>query len=278
VYPYEENNVIIETKMIGGTSLLDDIQALGALRHLPLQRVGVKGLRYPAFVPRIGQDNLGIIAEFGLFVQLEASKRGAHMSRFVEILHEKPLLLSLEEQRSLTTAMLLRLDASAGEIETRFSYFMEKSAPVSQCKSLMEYQVEYKTIYDGSNFQQELIVCVPVSSVCPCSKAISEYGAHNQRAQITLRVSSDPATSFGVEDLIAIAEEEASCDLFAILKRSDEKYVTEKAYNQAKFVEDVVRDVAHRVQTELGVKAYRVSAENFESIHHHSAYAELVRV
>ncbi|MCW5624510.1 MAG: GTP cyclohydrolase I FolE2, partial [Burkholderiales bacterium] len=191
--------------------------------------------------------------------------------RFVEILNEHEGALSVESFEEMLRRMVERLDAKAGHIEMTFPYFINKAAPVSGVKSLLDYEVTIMgEVRDGA-YIQSIKVVVPVTSLCPCSKQISEYGAHNQRSHVTMTVRTRDFV--WIEDLVRVAEEQASCELYGLLKRPDEKYVTERAYDNPKFVEDLVRDVATRLNADDRIEAYVVESENFESIHNHSAYA-----
>jgi len=193
------------------------------------------------------------------------------MSRFIEILESYEKVLSVESFVDMLSKMTERLEAEEGHIEMSFPYFVMKKAPISGVESLMNYQVTFYGERKGNKNTMSVEVVVPVTSLCPCSKGISDYGAHNQRSHITIRATLEQF--MWIEELIEIAEREASCELWGILKRPDEKYVTERAYDNPKFVEDIVRDVAAALNAEERVLAYVVESENFESIHNHSAYA-----
>lgn len=255
-----------------------DVQSQEDHRHLRIDEVGVRGVRYPLRLAGSGgvypQD---CQANFTMTVMLPADKKGTHMSRFIELLEEhRHLPFDGAVLRNLFIHMLRRLNAEQGSIDVRFMFFVEKIAPVSQVKSLMDYEGGWtikKNIADDSPLLENIWITAPVTSLCPCSKAISEYGAHNQRSHLTLQATCQPNQEIGFMDLIRMAEEEASCQLYGILKRPDEKFITEYAYDHPKFVEDLVRDVAIRLRNDSRVKHYEVIAENFESIHNHSAYA-----
>jgi GTP cyclohydrolase I len=193
------------------------------------------------------------------------------MSRFVEILNAQEREISVESFESILRDMMRRLEAEFGHIEMTFPYFIEKSAPVSGVKSLMDYEITFTGEIDRSEYTFTMKVVVPVTSLCPCSKGISDYGAHNQRSHVTVAARTN--SHVWIEELVRMAEDEASCELFGLLKRPDEKYVTERAYDNPKFVEDIVRDVATKLNDDRRVDAYVVESENFESIHNHSAYA-----
>jgi len=250
---------------------LPDIQATPDERALGIDRVGVRGVRYPLVVEtRSGPRST--VAVFDMYVALPPHVKGTHMSRFLEILEGRRGAFSPGAFRSLMGEMLARLEADAGYVEARFPYFVEKTAPVSGVKSLMDYEVAFRAeARPGRDCEFTLQVMVPVTSLCPCSKKISNYGAHNQRSHIT--ITAKIAEHLWIEELIDIAESEGSCELYGILKRPDEKYVTERAYDNPKFVEDMVRDVAVRLNAEPRVRSYVIESENFESIHNHSAYA-----
>jgi GTP cyclohydrolase FolE2 len=209
-------------------------------------------------------------------VGLPAATKGTHMSRFVELLQSETRSLDQRAFKSLVLDMLERLEARTGEIEMCFPYFVTKTAPVSRVQSQLDYQVCWRgRVSDESPYSFRMQVSVPATSLCPCSKEISAYGAHNQRSMI--RIEAELAGDMAIEELIAMAERSASCELYGLLKRADEKHVTERAYDNPKFAEDLVRDVALELDTKPGVLAYVVEAENFESIHNHSAFARLVR-
>jgi GTP cyclohydrolase I len=209
-----------------------------------------------------------------MYVNLPHNFKGTHMSRFVEILHGEREI-SVESFRAMLEKMTHRLEADAGHIEMSFPFFVMKKAPVSGVESLMDYKASLIGEQKNGKAETWIRVVVPVTSLCPCSKKISEYGAHNQRSHVTIKAKL--RKHLWIEELIDIAEQEASCELYGILKRPDEKYVTERAYDNPKFVEDLVRDVARRLNDEERVGAYVVEAENFESIHNHSAYALIER-
>jgi GTP cyclohydrolase IB len=253
---------------------LGDVQSLPDDRNLPIDAVGVRGLRYPIVI-KSGEAVAPTIATLSMAVALPAIAKGTHMSRFVELLEAQSGPISLKRFRQLVAAMLERLDADSGEVELGFRWFARKTAPVSGIDSLLDYEVSWRGMRAQGKDSLWLTVAVPATSLCPCSKAISAYGAHNQRSNI--RIETELAGEMAIEDLIAIAERSASCEVYGLLKRPDEKYVTERAYDNPKFVEDLVRDVALALNQEPRVGAYVVEAENFESIHNHSAFARIVR-
>ncbi|MDH5219157.1 MAG: GTP cyclohydrolase FolE2, partial [Gammaproteobacteria bacterium] len=215
------------------------------------------------------------IANFNMYVNLPHNFKGTHMSRFVEILNQHEREISVSSFKEMLSEMTERLEAQSGHIEMSFPYFVNKAAPISRVESLLDYEVTF--IGEIINGKPDLFikVVVPVTSLCPCSKKISQYGAHNQRSHVTVSVRT---TDFvWIEELIDLVEAEASCELFGLLKRPDEKYVTERAYDNPKFVEDIVRDIAARLNADDRIAAYTVESENFESIHNHSAYALIER-
>jgi GTP cyclohydrolase I len=259
---------------IDPSMVMPDVQSSVDTRHIPIQRVGVKGVRHPVLVAPGKGPALATIAQWELTVALPAQEKGTHMSRFVALLEQyRATPMTPVVFGSMAQAMLPLLHAEKGDISARFPYFMEKTAPVSGVASLMDYDLTWTARADAAGVEFELSILVPVTSLCPCSKAISEYGAHNQRSHVTVNaVFSDPAL-VDIDTLIRSIEQQGSCELWGLLKRTDEKFVTERAYDNPKFVEDLVRDVAAQVQGVAGVQRFRVEAENFESIHNHSAYA-----
>lgn len=257
---------------------IEDVQGSPDGRNIPIDWVGIRNLRYPIRFGDLTQDHASTQPSVGVFnmhVALPAHQKGTHMSRFVEILENLRVenrLLTLHALEDMAMEMLQKLDTHAAKIEMKFTYFREKSAPISGVKSLMDYEVTLFTechLHQGCKTTIEIIV--PVTSLCPCSKTISDYGAHNQRSHLTLQVQIDG--EFAIETLIQIAEDEASASLYGLLKRPDEKFVTEQAYNNPKFVEDMVRDLAKRLSDTPQITHYIVESENFESIHNHSAHA-----
>lgn len=255
---------------------LADVQAALDRRELAIDRVGVRGMLHPMPVMTAHGDIVNTVVRADMYVSLPPEVKGTHMSRFVELLRDQPEPIGAAAMRRLMERMLDRLGADAGHIEFRFPYFMMKQAPVSGAAGMLDYDVAVRaTTLPGSGCRLVLSVTAPVTSLCPCSKEISEYGAHNQRSHITIaaRVDGD----VWIEDLVRMAEEEASCEVFGVLKRADEKWVTERAYDNPKFVEDLVRDIALRLDRDDRILSYTVESENFESIHNHSAYALIER-
>jgi GTP cyclohydrolase I len=253
---------------------IEDVQGRADTREIPINRVGVKDVYHPVRVKDRSNGEQHTIANFNMYVNLPHHFKGTHMSRFIEILHHEREI-SVDSFRAMLEEMTQRLDADAGHIEMSFPYFVMKKAPATGVESLMDYRASLiGERRDGRN-ELWLKVVVPVTSLCPCSKKISDYGAHNQRSHIT--ISAKIRDHIWIEELVEMAEQEASSELFGILKRPDEKYVTERAYDNPKFVEDMVRDIAVRLNKEERVLAYVVESENFESIHNHSAYALIER-
>jgi len=256
---------------------IPDTQSERDERHLAIQRVGVKDVRYPLTLTVAGLAQ-STAALWSLDVALPAEKKGTHMSRFIAWLDELALSGQALDAASLRTRhaqMLQLLGAQEGRIEAAFSFFLRKRAPVSGVQSLLDYQGRWISETRGGLSTVWMEVAVPVKSLCPCSKEISDYGAHNQRSLVTLRVELLQPVEW--QQLVRFAEESASCELWPLLKRPDEKWVTERAYQNPKFVEDLVRDVALKLDADERIGRYRVDVENFESIHNHSAYARIER-
>ncbi len=265
------------------TNSLDvaDVQGRADTRHIAIDRVGIRGIRHPIRVRAADGGVQHTVATFSMTVKLREDVKGTHMSRFVELLEAEraaEIALDTTELAALLKRMVIKLNVEEGQIALTFPYFIEKTAPVSHVKSLLDYEVTLAgEIRDGVT-RITTKVLAPVTSLCPCSKEISAYGAHNQRSHLTITVESDAAAAaITADEIIRIAESEASSELYGILKRVDEKFVTERAYDNPKFVEDLVRDVAAALNREPRVSAYSIEAENFESIHNHSAYAVIER-
>jgi GTP cyclohydrolase I len=254
---------------------IPDVQAYADTRRLAIDQVGIKAIRHPVRVARKCGGVQHTVATFGLYVGLPHHFKGTHMSRFVEILNAREREIDVDSFQAMVAEMAERLEAASGRIEMRFAYFIDKAAPVSGVRSLMDYDVTFSAELAAGVRRFTMKVVVPVTSLCPCSKEISAYGAHNQRSHVT--IEGRTRGFVWIEDLVHYAESEASSQLYGLLKRPDEKYVTEHAYDHPKFVEDLVRDVAARVEADDRIEAYRVEAENFESIHNHSAYAMIER-
>ena len=250
---------------------IEDVQGRADTRRLPINRVGIKDISHPVRVRDRSAGEQHTIASFNMYVSLPHNFKGTHMSRFVEILHRHEREISVESFGKMLAEMTEHLDATSGHIEMTFPYFIMKKAPASGVESLMDSRASLIGEHRHGHTEMWVRVSVPVTSLCPCSKNISDYGAHNQRSHVT--ITAKLRSHMWIEELIEIAESEASCELYGILKRPDEKYVTERAYDNPKFVEDMVRDVATRLNLDARVAAYLVESENFESIHNHSAYA-----
>ena len=253
---------------------IEDVQGRADTRRLPINRVGIKDIRHPVRVKDRSAGEQHTIATFNMYVSLPHNFKGTHMSRFVEILHGEREI-SVESFRMMLEKMTERLDADTGHIEMSFPFFVMKKAPVSGVESLMDYHATLIGERRKGATEMWVRVTVPVTSLCPCSKKISDYGAHNQRSHVTIKAKL--RSHLWIEEIIGIAESEASSELYGILKRPDEKYVTERAYDNPKFVEDMVRDVAARLNADDRIASYVVECENFESIHNHSAYALIER-
>ncbi len=252
-------------------SAIADVQNSLDTRQIPIDKAGIKDIQHPIKVRDRSGGEQHTIATFNMYVNLPHNFKGTHMSRFVEILNNHEYEITVDSFKRMLDEMAERLEAEAGHIEMSFPYFVTKSAPVSGVKSLIDYQVSFVGQVRQRKPCMLIKVVVPVTSLCPCSKEISDYGAHNQRSHVTVTVRTRGFV--WIEDLIDVVESEASCQLYGLLKRPDEKYVTEQAYDNPKFVEDMVRDVAARFNDDERVAAFVVESENFESIHNHSAYA-----
>jgi len=248
-----------------------DVQNSQDTRQIPINKVGIKDIRHPIKVSDRSGGEQNTIANFNMYVNLPHNFKGTHMSRFVEILNNHERELTVKSFKEMLSEMIQRLEAEAGHIEMSFPYFVNKKAPVSGVESLMDYDVSFIGEISNGKPEMSLRVLVPVTSLCPCSKKISDYGAHNQRSHVTITVKTSDFV--WIEDIIDLVEKEASCELYGLLKRPDEKQVTERAYDNPKFVEDMVRDVAARLNADERINYYVVESENFESIHNHSAYA-----
>jgi len=254
---------------------IPDVQGSADTRRIPINKVGIKDIRHPVRIRDRGGYDQHTVATFNMYVNLPHDFKGTHMSRFVSLLNEQEREITVASFREMLGEMTTRLEAEVGHIEMSFTFFVNKAAPVSRITGLMDYEVTLIGEIRDSQPEMWLQVVVPATSLCPCSKKISDYGAHNQRSHITLKVKA--SENLWIEELIDLAEREASSELYAILKRPDEKHVTERAYENPKFVEDIVRDLAACLDADQRILAYSVATENFESIHNHSAYALIER-
>lgn len=258
--------------MVANINEIPDIQGTPDTRRIAIDQVGIKDIRYPITVRDRHGEALPTVARATMTVHLPEEYKGTHMSRFIQILHEHKEPLAADTFGALMETMLTRLDASAGRIELSFPYFARKKAPVSGVESLMDYEVKLTGDVDTDGTRRFFIgVLIPVTSLCPCSKEISDYGAHNQRAHVTVDARVDGP--IWIQDIVDMVEKSSSAELYAVLKRPDEKYVTEQAYDNPKFVEDMIRDVSGRLNADQRIRAYKLECENFETIHNHQAYA-----
>lgn len=261
-----KNNTVTEAVKCS----LPDTQNQADIRDIPIDKVGIKNLKYPITVKDRDNGIQHTIATVAMTVDLPKEFKGTHMSRFVEVLMNKREI-HIDSIFEILKEMQSKLHANSAHIELDFPYFKEKLAPVSKKPSLIDYRIKFHAVMNKNKKDVIMTVVVPVKTLCPCSKNISKYGAHNQRGEVTVAVRFNDLVWF--EDIISIIEQSASCELFTLLKRDDEKYVTEKAYENPVFVEDVVRNVVQKLKQNDKILWYHVEAENFESIHNHNAYA-----
>ena len=264
-----------QTKKKADVLSIEDVQGSADTRRIPINQVGIKDIRHPIRIKDRAGGEQHTIANFSMYVDLPQDFKGTHMSRFVEILNNYEREITTDTFKEMLTEMTARLGAASGHIQMRFPYFINKKAPVSGVQSLMDYDVTFTGERKNGQNCLRIKVVVPVTSLCPCSKKISDYGAHNQRSHVT--VDCKAKGFIWIEEIIDVVEKEASCELYGLLKRPDEKYVTERAYDNPKFVEDMVRDIAVKFNADDRIRAYVVESENFESIHNHSAYAMVVK-
>jgi len=257
-----------------------DVQNSPDDRNVPIDRVGVSGLSYPIVVlePDGGRQNT--IAQLSLSVSLPADRKGTHMSRFIEVIDGHRGEITMRTIPSILADLRERLSTDRARIEVKFPYFLERTAPASGKKALMNYECQFHGEVHGSEDDFVVTVAVPVNSLCPCSKALSDHNAHNQRGTITIDVRSardeeGKPQIVWIEELIAIAEKSASAPVYPLLKRDDEKHVTHEMYANPVFVEDMVRNVAVKLREDPRIAWFRVHAENQESIHNHNAFAEV---
>ena len=260
-------------------SVMADVQSTRDERALPIEQVGIRGVRHPLTI-RTKTGSFPSVGNFEMDVALPAHIKGTHMTRFMAILQQQDESIDSTSVVSMVREMLPLLDATEGRVQFTYTHFVKKAAPVSGVESLMDYEVTWmskgkKNAAGSIDVELHLRAVVPVMSLCPCSKEISDFGAHNQRSHVTMTVALDPQTKMTVEDLVTAAESEASSELWGLLKRPDEKWVTERSYSNPKFVEDLVRDVAGQLKADERILSFAVEAENFESIHNHSAFAKI---
>jgi GTP cyclohydrolase I len=254
---------------------IPDVQSDPDSRKLAIDKVGIKAIRHPVRIQERSGGAQHTVALFNMYVGLPHHFKGTHMSRFVEILEAHEREITVESFQLMLREMVDKLEAEEGHIEMSFPYFIEKKAPVSGVRSLMDYDVAFTGEIRNGRQRFTMKVVVPVTSLCPCSKKISERGAHNQRSHVTVTARTNDFV--WIEEIVDIVERQASSELYGLLKRPDEKFVTERAYDNPKFVEDLVRDVAAVLNLDERIDAYVVESENFESIHNHSAYALIER-
>ena len=266
--PQQSDNPTIKDKQ--RMNAIADVQSSRDLRNLPINQVGIKDLRFPITL-NTAEGSQSTVARLTMTVFLPADQKGTHMSRFVALMEQQTEALDFDRLHKLTAEMVALLNSHSGKISVSFPFFRKKSAPVSGIQSLLDYDVTLTGEIKNGAYSHNLKVMVPVTSLCPCSKEISQYGAHNQRSHVTVSLTAN--AEVGIEEIIDCVEAQASCQLYGLLKRPDEKYVTEKAYENPKFVEDMVRDVATALIADGRIESFIVESENFESIHNHSAYA-----
>jgi GTP cyclohydrolase IB len=240
-------------------------------RELRIDKVGVRGLRFPIQIRDKAHVLQNTVATIGMYVDLPKEFKGTHMSRFIEVLNAHGNVVHVENITDILHAMQKKLHAATAHLEMEFPFFLTKKAPVSGMEGLMDYTARFDATASGKEIDFVLTVMASVTTLCPCSKAISQYSAHNQRGTVTVKIRSKQA--IWIEDLIALVESCASSELYSLLKRQDEKAVTERAYENPVFVEDLVRNVALKLNAHADVTWYKVEAENYESIHNHNAYA-----
>jgi len=257
---------------------MPDVQGYKDSRQLDINRVGIKAIRSPVIVHDKSAPQHSV-ATFALSVFLSKDKKGTHMSRFTQLLNDyRQFEISAQTISEIQTEMLSRLESEAGTISMQFPYFIDKAAPVTGQTGMLDYNITLQctTLTDGAT-ETRVRTDIPVTTLCPCSKEISDYGAHSQRSVISINALLHKQNDFYWEDVIVNAEQQASAQLYSQLKRADEKYVTEQAYNNPRFVEDLIREVATTLNDNRNISAYELEVENFESIHNHSAWAQIVR-
>ena len=254
-------------------TLLPDTQNTKDIRNIVINQVGIKDILHPIKFVNRDNESHPTVANFTMTVRLPENVKGTHMSRFIEILNDGDCSFGIGTCMNLVQTVADKLDSSDAQIIVDFPFLRNKKAPSSSVESLLDYKVTLTGTIVNDEPELTLKVVVPVTSLCPCSKSISKYGAHNQRSHITIEAKAAKGETIYLEDLIDLAEDKASSELYAILKRDDEKVVTERAYENPAFVEDIVRDIAVELNTNKKVYFYCLESENFESIHNHSAYS-----
>ena len=259
---------------------MEDVQSYADERQIAIDRVGVRGLRYPITVLDPSNRTQETTAEVTMSVSLPHQFKGTHMSRFIEVLNEHRGEVTLRTLPTILADVRQRLEAEQAHVKVAFPYFIERTAPVSGAKSLMDYECWFLAESSGAESDFVLGVDVPITTLCPCSKTISEYGAHNQRGHVRVQVRTSIRDSGGceivwIEELVELAEDCASAPLYPLLKRSDERHVTMQAYDNPAFVEDVVRDISARLRSDSRIQWHSVDVETLESIHNHNAYASI---
>lgn len=257
---------------------IPDVQGYEDLRHVAITRVGIKSIKAPIIV-RDKSIQQHTVADCAFSVYLPEDRKGTHMSRFTQLLNDyRSTVITAGNFADIYLEMLNRLDSDAGTITMNFPYFIEKVAPVTKLPGMMDYSITMTATASGNNdIETRIKIDVPVTTLCPCSKEISEYGAHSQRSVISIDALLSTTNNFHWEDLIISAEQQASAQLYSQLKRADEKFVTEHAYDNPRFVEDLIREVAAVLNKNTDIASYFLEVENFESIHNHSAFAQIVR-
>ena len=256
---------------------MPDVQASNDSRQVAIDRVGVKEVVYPIRLRTKAGGEQTTVANINMYVALPHHQKGTHMSRFLEVLNEHSCQpLTPDDIPAVTEAIRVRLNAAEAHFEASFTYFIEKHAPVTGQAGLMNYEATFECTATADGPRQDMVlrVAAPATSLCPCSKEISDYGAHNQRCRIEAAIRTEGEMMW-IEDLATRLEDAASHPVYAVLKRPDEKFVTEKAYDNPKFVEDIIRDLAVILDTDESISWYRITSENFESIHSHNAYAQI---
>lgn len=255
---------------------MKDVQNLPDHRKIYIDKVGIKNLKLPIVVKNPKQGRQNTVADVNFYVDLPHNFKGTHMSRFVEILNDYRDSFDISSVHEILQTARRKLKALKAHLELTFPYFIEKEAPVSRAPGLIDYVCTISAASNGNKHDDiVLTVKVPITTLCPCSKEISKYGAHNQRSIVTLSVRTN--TTVWLEELIRLIEEQASCEVYSLLKRPDEKYITERAYENPRFVEDIVRGVTENIAGDKRIDWFSVESENLESIHNHDAYAYIER-